>query len=166
MAQAHSVVALSIWLCVAAWAYVMAGRCRGRELPGALPVWIAGWGAYVVHALAAFATHYHWSHAVALAETARQTRELTGFDSGAGLWWNYLFGLVWAAEGIRWFATGRPQPVGRWKRPHFVVMGFLAFMVFNGTVVFGQGAARGFGVAVFLLLGMVWLAARIRERRR
>lgn len=157
MREAHPAVVASIWLCIAAWAYVMAGRCRGRELPAALPVWIAGWLAYIVHALTAFATHYHWSHEIALAETARQTRELTGFDSGTGLWWNYLFGLVWAAEAIRWLATGTSSPTGRWKWPHFAMMGFLAFMVFNGTVVFGDGAARWGGIAVFLMLGGVWL---------
>ncbi len=155
-------VVLPIWLCVAAWAYVMAGRCRGRDLPGAFPVWIIGGVAYVVHVLAAFATHYQWSHDIALAETARQTRELTGFDTGVGLWLNYLFGLAWGVEALRWFATGEAVPRGRWKWPQRVVLVFLAFMVFNGAVVFGQGAVRGFGIVVFLMLGVVWLGGRAR----
>ena len=55
-----------------------------------------------MHVAAAFHYYYEWSHAVGLAETARQTEELTGMASGSGLYLNYLFTLVWLADGIYW----------------------------------------------------------------
>jgi len=151
-----AVTRATIWLAVAAWAYVVAGHCRARDLPGALAVWIVGLVAYLGHVLAAFEFHYRWSHQVALAETARQTADLTGFDSGAGLWLNYLVGAIWACDAARWAVTGRPR--GAFHRTWHT---FLAFMIFNGTVVFGQGPVRWFGLAVFTCLAALWLRARL-----
>lgn len=147
---------VTIWLAVACWALVMAGRCRGREMPGALPIWFVGLGAYVAHVIAAFEFHYHWSHLFALAETGRQTAALTGVDSGAGLWLNYLLGAIWAYDAARWAVTGHPR--GAFYRTWHA---FLAFMIFNGTVVFGQGPVRWFGLAVFTCLAALWLRAKL-----
>ena len=162
MPQTHPIVVLSIWLAVAGWGIVMFGRCRGRKLPGALAIWVTGWFAFVVHVISAFATSYRWSHGVALAETARQTRDLTGFDSGIGLWMNYLFGAIWVVDAVRWAATGEAVATGRWKWPHRSMHLFLAFMVFNGTVVFASGATRVFGILIFVFLGAAWFRARTR----
>lgn len=155
-----NLVSMTIWVAVAAWAAVIFGRLRGREIPGARVVWIAGLGAYIAHVIAAFSHHYRWSHAVALAETARQTRELTGWGTGIGLWLNYLFGLLWLSDALRWLATGQPVPGGHWRRVFLGIHAFLGFIIFNGTVIFGQGAVRWFGIAVFALLSVSCLHAR------
>lgn len=152
----------SIWLAVAAWAAVTAGRMLGREDRGWLWLWIGGCVAYWVHVVAAFAGPYRWSVAVAWAETARQTAELTGIASGAGLWANALFGLVWAADGWRWWRTGRSVPVGRGRGRWLAGQWFLGILVFNGTVVFGEGAVRAYGVGVFALLAVVWVRATLK----
>lgn len=160
-------VRLTIWLAVAAWAAVTYGRCRGREIPGARLIWIVGLVAYTGHVVAAFSTHYQRSHAVALAETARQTRELTGFDSGSGLWLNYLLGLLWLFDAARWLITGRPLPLSRpWRIVFLGIHGFFAFMILNGTVIFGQGPVRWFGCAVFSLLAITRLRAKLVVARK
>lgn len=157
-------VRLTIWLAVAAWAAVLYGRCRGREIPGARAVWIAGLAAYLGHVVAAFSSHYHWSHAIAFAETARQTRDLTGFDSGAGLWLNYLLGLLWLIDAVRWLVTGHPLPANRpWRAVFLGIHGFFAFMILNGTVIFGQGPVRWFGGAVFACLTAAYFCGTLGD---
>jgi hypothetical protein len=37
-----------------------------------------------------------------------------------------------------------------------VLQSFMAFMVFNGAVVFATGLVRWLGLAVFLALGVLW----------
>lgn len=152
-------VRASVWASVLAWAWVMAVRVRGRVRSSARWIWTLGWVAYLVHALAAFGGFYGWSHARAVAETARQTAEATGLDSGAGIWFNYAFGAVWLADVARWWAVGTARYLqrGGWRR---VADGFMAFMIFNGTVVFGRGVARWVGVGLFVGLAAWWLAHR------
>ena len=58
--------------------------------------WTFGFLLFVAHVVAAFHFHHHWSHRAALAETACQTRDLLGLEFGVGLYFNYLFLLVWA----------------------------------------------------------------------
>ncbi len=159
-------LALSIWLAVAAWAAVTAAGLAGWTLPGARWIWGGAWVAFVFHAVTAFATRYQWSQEIALAETARQTRELVGLESGAGLWWNYAFGLFWGLDLARWFATGEEVPSGDVaRRLHRALRIFLAFMVFNGAVIFVEGPQRGMGLAVFAVLAVAWGLGRMRRRR-
>lgn len=71
-----------------------------------------------------------WSHAAAY----RHTAEAGGF--GAGVYVNYLFAAVWLADAAWMWAA----PTAYRHRPRWVgvaVHGFLAFIVFNATVVFG-----------------------------
>ena len=86
---------------------------------------------YIVHVCCAFEYFYAWSHAVAVRETARQTSDLFGVNSGAGLYLNYLFTVLWAAHAVLW-----------WRRadgslPHGTraIHAFLIFMIVNATVV-------------------------------
>src|SRR6266516_2367279 len=60
----------------------------------------AGCVFFLGHVGSAFRYFYNWSHATAYADTARQSKELTGWDSGAGIYLNYFFALVWFSELI------------------------------------------------------------------
>ncbi|MBM3786009.1 MAG: hypothetical protein FJW30_16740 [Acidobacteria bacterium] len=87
---------------------------------------MAAFGIYLIHVALAFTFVYGWSHAAALRETARQTRELFGVDSGAGIYLNYLMTLVWGADCIwNWRARA-------WR---VFVHALLAFLFFNASVV-------------------------------
>ena len=136
----------------------------GRLAVCLLGVWAAGAGLLWVHALLAFSAFYQWSFTVAFAETARQTFELTGWQSGAGLYANFVYGIAWTADaGFLWLKGLR-----RYRQRHtwltVVVHGYLGFIVFNGTVVFGDGPIRWFGVVVFGWLAVCVLIAIKRMR--
>lgn len=126
-------------------------------------LWTAGCILFLIHVIAAFHFFHQWSHGDAYRETARQTREMTGVASGAGLYLNYLFTLVWAADVAWWWRRGadrytrRPQWVG------VVLQSFLFFMAFNGTVVFEQGATRWVAAGVVVVLAILGIV-RLRKR--
>jgi hypothetical protein len=141
-------VRAAILFMIAAWLMMI----RRRDFSANL-FWTLGFFAYLVHLWAAFEYFHHWSHAAAVADTARQTRELVGFEFGGGVWANYLFTIVWGADVFwRWM---RPESFGR--RPRWMnrlVHGFLSFIAFNATVVFATGVSRWIGIVGCALLGL------------
>lgn len=126
-----------------------------------MTAWLLGAAAFAVHAMCAFHFFYGWSHSFAIAETARQTKELTGFDSGSGLYLNYLFGILWLADAVWWLRVGDRYL----SRPRWLTLslhGFFWFMIVNGAIVFGSGAVRYYGVS---LMGLMLVAIRRSSRR-
>jgi hypothetical protein len=132
-------------------------RLRTREWHGgsdrraaAQAGWVAGWLMLLVHVAAAFHLAHGWSHTTAYEHTERTA------GVGEGIYVNYLFGLVWGVDAV-WLA-GFPGSYAR--RPRWVgwaIHGFLAFVVFNATVVYGSGLTRWIGVAAFATLGWCWV---------
>src|SRR5262249_61332389 len=87
--------------------------------------------------------------------TARRTAEGVGLAWGGGLYLNYLFTAAWAADTAWWWRglqryEARPRWVGR------VLHSFMAFMVFNGAVVFATGLVRWVGLGGFLARRGPW----------
>ena len=122
-----------------------------RPSTAARALWTVALAAYLVHVVRAFDAVHGWSHARAFADTARQTAELFGVSSGAGLWLNYLFTVVWCGDVAWWWAAPRgyvARPIGCTAAIH----AFLAFLFFNATVVFGRGFSRWFGVSATIAL--------------
>ncbi len=115
--------------------------------------WTAGCLAFVVHVACAFHFFHGWSHADAYRETARQTAELTGVASGAGLYLNYAFMVAWALDVARSWRGNGPMRRARWIPP--LLHAFFAFMWFNATVVFPTGPTRWAGVAAFAVLAVL-----------
>ena len=60
--------------------------------------WSAGCLAFLLHVVSAFHFSHHWSHRAAYEATARQTAEVVGLDWGGGLYANYAFAALWAAD--------------------------------------------------------------------
>lgn len=126
---------------------LMAGNGGNRRpMDGSRLLWIAGSVIFVVHVVCAFHFVHHWSHGHAFAATARQTAHATGVASGEGLYLNYALTIIWLADAAWWWRSRlgyekRARPIG------WLVHGFMAFMWFNATVVFGHGLARSLGVA-------------------
>jgi hypothetical protein len=109
--------------------------------------------AHLWHVRLAFAVYHGDSHAAAV----EHTRQTAGV--GWGMYVNYLFAAVWLADTL-WLTAAtrsyarRPQWVG------WAVHGFLAFVVFNATVVYGQPATRWAGIGWFAILGSSWWRRR------
>ncbi len=146
--------AVAAFLC-----YVVALTLRlGKRLRWSRVLWSMGCVALVIHVGCAFEFVHHWSHQAAYAATAQQTAAVTGFNSGSGLWLNYLLVAVWLADVGYWWRAGQTHEF-RSRRMEWAVQGLLGFMWFNATVVFGHGPARWLGV-----VAVVWLAVAVVRR--
>lgn len=156
---------VTIWLALVLYA---AGEvARATRTSGARNAW-AGWlnaagcGLFLAHVALAFHYFHHWSHAVAYADTARQTLEFTGWNSGSGLFVNYLLAAVWLSEVIWW----RASPVTFAARPAWItwsVRAFFLFMIFNGAFVFVHNPARWFGLLLCIVLTVAWTKGAKRK---
>jgi hypothetical protein len=145
---------------VALLGYVVGLALRARGDTGrARLAWTAGYVFFLAHIVCAFHYFHHWSHADAYDVTARRTAEVAGFAWGGGLYANYVFALLWGADIAWWWLS----PASYARRPaavNWAVQGFLGFIAFNATVVFGQGIIRWLGVAGCLFLALVYWHAR------
>lgn len=160
----ESLVRMSIWGSVACWAIALGLLLAGGNRSRARNFWTAGVVLYVFHLASAFHVFHGWSHANAYAETARQTAETTGQNTGFGLWLNYLFGVVWVADTAFWWGGGDERYFCRRRWIIVFLHSFLGFMIFNGSIVFVENPMRWFGVAIFVGLAALWLRARIKRR--
>jgi hypothetical protein len=159
MSHGDFLTRLSIWLALVAYA-IGAGlllQARGRSHPRSLArgAWTLGCVFFLVHVFCAFAFFHHWSHADAYRKTARQTAELTGWHWGGGIYINYVFAAAWLAAVLWWWLA----PASFDRRPAWLNVlwhGFLIFMVFNGTIVFGHGPVRLLGIVICIALAILW----------
>ena len=160
MSAGEFVVLCSVWVAVLCYPAGPAGR-RIAPIASRL-IWTFGAVAFIVHVIAAFHVHYQWSHVVALDETARQTAEMTGRNTGTGLYLNYLFALLWLLDAGWWWRDG----VGHRSRPkwvHLGLHGFMLFMLINGAVVFVASPMRWLGLVVSLV-ALVALIVSVRHQ--
>ncbi len=125
---------------------------------GRLLLWTAGCLAFLLHVAAAFCFVHHGSHAAALAHTARQTYEVTGWNWGGGLWVNYAMTLWWPLDVILSWKYGL-DGLPRWYR--WTLHTFFGFLIFNATVVFGPPGWRWLAVPATLLLWVTWLRSPV-----
>jgi hypothetical protein len=103
----------------------------------------------LLHIVFAFWRAHEWSHDAAV----RHVEATAGF--GWAIVVNYLFAAVWLADVVWWWAN----PDGYANRPPwagYAVHGFLAFVVFNATVVFGSAELRVTAAGMFATLAVVW----------
>ena len=133
----------TVRVALACYFVAVAQLVSGRD---ARLAWTLGWAAYVVHVALAFHYAFGWSHTAAV----QQTRERSGV--GEGIYVSHLFTLLWTADvGWSWLAARRHAMRPRWVT--WALHGFMAFVVFNATVVYETGVIRWAGVAGFMLSG-------------
>jgi hypothetical protein len=131
-----------------------AGTARGRFTRWC---WTLAWAAYLVHLFMAFHYYHRWSHA----DAVRHTQEVSGF--GNGIYVSHAFTLLWSADVVYWWL----HPVAYAARaPWFarLLYAFMAFMFFNATVTYEQGAIRWAGVAIFTGLAVLWVWRRLAAK--
>jgi hypothetical protein len=151
----------TIWFALSLYAAAeLATTARPNTRGFATARWLNGVAVAIFLAHVGFAFHFyhHWSHSAAYSATARQSGELTGWNSGDGLYLNYFFTLVWVGDTI-WSWT---NSLSHLRRAHWIgriVKGFFFFMIFNGAVAFARGPMRWYGLFLCVILVLCWLRA-------
>ena len=115
--------------------------------------WSVGSMAMALHVAVAFHLGHAWSHDAAM----RHVEASSGL--GEGIFVSHTFLAVWLCDAAWWALS----PASYARRPrwlHVAVHLFLAFVVFNATVIYGHGFARWLGVFAFAVLILV----RVNER--
>ena len=159
----------SVWLALlgdlAGPTAALAGRDRRRWQRAARSIYTAGLAAFLLHVATAFHLFYGWSHTQALIETAKETAAVTGIASGAGLYFNYAFTVLWLLDAGWWWRSGTAAFRRRSPWIDGSLHGFFLFMAFNATVVFETGAIRWIGGLATLALAALAAACWMRSGR-
>ena len=156
------------YLLIAVWVVdvVLLWRNNGAEPRSSWWAWftfaVHGYAFLILHAICAFHFYLGWSHLAAVNLTAEQTEEMMGFSFGEGIWFSYLLIAVWVVDVVLlWRNNGAEPRSSWWAWFTFAVHGYAFFILFNGTVVFEQGAVRWGGI-----VGSIWLARMAWRYRR
>lgn len=119
--------------------------------------WTIGCAIFLAHVTAAFHWVHAWSHSAAAAATARESAAVVGFAWDGGIYFNYVFAALWAIDVVGSWIPRSNHALG-WRQARWIARVFLAFIVFNATLVFGSTASRWIGAAGFAALGWAWQA--------
>ena len=126
-------------------------------------VWTLGSVALWLHIACAFHFLHDWSHAEAVRRTAEQTRELTGWEWGGGVYINYAFAGFWLLDVLWWWRVGL-EPDSQSPARFWAIHAVFAFMMVNATVVFGPSYWRSLAIA-FAFTALAILVLRTRASK-
>lgn len=156
----HPAILSTAWVSFALWAgavglmipaTVSEWQARATRFRVARWSWALGVSMFLIHFVVAFHFAHRWRHANAFDHVTRTS----GF--GPGIYVSYLFTLVWLADAA-WWVLWPAGYAGRPKWAGWTVHGLMAFITFNGTVVYVPGWIRWMAAGVFAALGaaLVW----------
>lgn len=148
MPTGELVTRAAIWFAMVAWT----AGIVARDKPVAKWFWAVGFDLYLLHIILAYGVFYQWSNQVAWDETARQTAEVVGVETGVGLIANFAFAVVLLIDSVQQW---RGKPCCR-----AFVDGLVLFMIVNGAIVFGHGPVRWFGCLLLALIVIGWVTKK------
>ena len=154
----------TIWLALLLFAAGEFGRRRirtGGSAPWAWWVFVAGALLCALHIGVAMTTAHAWSHAAAIAATARQTMAVYGVNWGGGVFVNYAFVAVWLLDAWRW----RRRPVDNDRVMTWMTRIFFLVIILNGAVIFAAGTRRIAGALLVAWLLWIWRPAGTSRSR-
>tara|TARA_Y100000588_G_scaffold393119_1_gene507665 strand:- start:122 stop:637 length:516 start_codon:yes stop_codon:yes gene_type:complete len=118
-------------------------------------VWGSGCDFNTLHILVAFHFTHGWSHAAAVEHVARQSEAVIGTSFGAGIWFNYVFTILWIVDAS-WLWLKPKSYTRRKKWVAWAIHGFLFFMVMNAAVVFAPDMVRWPSAVLSLVLAVMF----------
>lgn len=147
----------------------IAGQLRWGDAPRwfawSRAIWTIGCTFFLLHVVCAFQFHHEWSHAKAFKSTAEQTEDLLGVRFGEGIYFSYLFTALWISDVMwQWICPTSYRQRSTWLAVG--VLGYMAFIAFNGAVIFEDGVTRWVGIPVTVALAAGWLAVAFVTRWR
>jgi hypothetical protein len=143
-----ALAAYALWL--STW-LAGGGKAAAKWQRGSRWLYTAACALFLAHVACAFHFYHGWSHREALDDTAEQTEEMLGFAFGEGIYFSYLFMLLWVVD-VAWLWLLPLRRPGWLTAP---IQLYMAFIAFNGAVVFEGGVTRWVGVPVALVLGSI-----------
>ena len=146
-------VRLALAFYLAALVIRLNAASRPRRTALARIAWTAGYVAFLLHLAAAFHFVHGWSHDDTYDATARDSLATVGLAWGGGVFANYAFAIVWGVDALWWWLRSSSY-VNRPRWIEWPIQGFLGFIAFNATAVFGHGAIRWFGWAALVILAI------------
>jgi hypothetical protein len=94
---------------------------------------------------------------------ASHTFEMTGLDTGIGLYINYAFAGLWLVDAAMWWSMPSSyEHRSRWLQG--ILQFIFLFMFFNATVVFGRSSVVLPGLILCILAAIGWMPTRRRAR--
>ncbi|MEM9940392.1 MAG: hypothetical protein AAF939_02305 [Planctomycetota bacterium] len=121
--------------------------------------WLLGSFFSFLHASLTMGFYHRFDHNLAWEHTANQTQRMMGVSVGVGIYFNYLFVIIWMADALWW--VGSPNSyLKRSKILNRIVYGYLLFIAVNGAIVFETGPTRWASIVGFSIL----LAGYLRKR--
>ena len=161
----ETLISWTIRICLVFYAVTLGGDLvlgkRPRWQARARWLWLTACVLFVAHVICAFHFYHHWSHAHAVEDTAKQTEALIGWAFGDGIYFSYLFTVLWVVDAL-WRAFWTESYLNRRRGLSIGVHAFMFFIAFKGAVIFEGGVTRWLGIPVTLLLGGL-LVARLRS---
>jgi hypothetical protein len=121
-------------------------------------IWLTGALLLVSHVVIAFHVGHFWSIAAAM----RHIESQSGPGTGWGLFVSLAFALLWLVDAIL-FAVRPVRYAHRTLWLSLVIYGFMAFVVFNATVIYGREPMRWYWALAF---GGLLLTATSPQTRR
>ena len=111
-------------------------------------LWRCGCLFAIVHVICAFHFVHHWSHQAAVLQTIEETKAVTGMSFEYGIYFNYLFLLVWAID----CTSGATH--SWWTA---IVHCYMLLIIVSATIIFESGSIRyisllGLASLIYLLL--------------
>jgi len=143
---------LSFGCYVAAMTTRLVAKDNDRAMLAFRILWLTGAALLAIHSGLAFAIVHGGSHAAAYEHTAERTAELTGWQSGAGLYANEAMLALWLLDAA-WALVAPASYLSRPVALDWSLHAFFAFMFFCATVVFGELPARVVGGIGFVVIG-------------
>lgn len=136
-------------------------RVRAFALRRAL--WTTAFVLCAIHVARALDVEHHWSHAAAEQHTAEVTARVIGVDSGLGIYVNYAFLALWAAD-VAWAWLAPSYYLRRAALVNAAISATFLFIFFNGAVVFAGGPARVAGAVATATVVWAWWRAHDRMK--
>ena len=122
--------------------------------------WTVGCMWFVAHVAAAFHFQHAWSHSAAFDYTAKRTAEMTGWNSGSGLYVNEAFLCLWVVDTILWW---RDANWTQNRLAYWTIQGIFAFLMLQATAIFGP--RFWIPIALIVMVILAWIRAnKIRNR--
>lgn len=125
-------------------------------------LWTIGCLFFCAHVFCAFAFYHHFSHQEAFDKTATETKAMLGYAFGEGIYFSYLFLVIWIADVIwQWLprSIARPLPAA-WT---LTIHAYIFFIALNGALIFEGGVTRWFGIPLTALLLFVAIRRMVRN---